>query len=146
MRRLRKLLRLPAAERWLLLKAALLLGGIRLGLTLLPFQTLRRFLDKLAESPIASRKTEPLSAERIIWAVESAGRYMPCARTCLTLALAAQVLLVRCGHPAQIHIGVVREEGEKFLAHAWVESGGKVVIGGHELERYTPLVTLEGES
>jgi hypothetical protein len=138
-------LRLPAAERRLLIKAVFLLGGIKLGLTLLPFQALRRFLDKLAELPTGARKTDQLSAERVTWAVESAGRYMPYARTCLTLALATRVLLARRGYPALLHLGVVREGGEKFLAHAWVESGGKVVIGGHELERYTPLTTLEGE-
>jgi hypothetical protein len=30
-------------------------------------------------------------------------------------------------------------------AHAWLKSGDKVVIGGGELERYTPLALLEGK-
>ena len=42
-----------------------------------------------------------------------------------------------------LHIGAVKDEEGKFLAHAWVESEGRVVIGGHELERYTRLMTLE---
>ena len=45
MSRLRKFFRLPRSERWLLLKAALLLGAIRIGLRLLPFQTLKQLLD-----------------------------------------------------------------------------------------------------
>jgi len=36
------------------------------------------------------------------------------------------------------------KEGESFLAHAWPVSGGRVVIGGHGLESYTPLETLDG--
>jgi len=44
-----------------------------------------------------------------------------------------------------IHIGITKGGGERFLAHAWVESEGKVVIGGHEIERYTPLASLEGK-
>jgi hypothetical protein len=146
MKRLRKFLCLPAAERRMLLEAALLLGGIKLGLRLLPFHILRRFLDSLAKVPIELRKANQSSVERVVWAVEMADRYMPRARTCLTRALATRLLLVRQGHPALIRIGVVREEGEEFLAHAWVESKGEVVIGGHELERYTPLIALEGEA
>ncbi len=141
-----KFLGLPSAERWLLLKAALLLLGIKLGLWLLPFQTLRRFLDGLAQAPVKPREAKQFSAERIAWAVEVAGRRLPVARTCLTQALAAQVLLARRGHPALLHIGVTRaQEKEEFEAHAWLESRGEVVIGRYKLERYTPLVALEGE-
>lgn len=146
MKRLRKFLLLPAVERRLLLQAAFLLGGIKLGLMLIPFQTLLRSLDKLAEASGKSHKANQITLERIVWAVETAGRYVPRARTCLTQALAARVLLARRGYPALIRIGAVREEGKGFQAHAWVESGGEVVIGGDELERYTPLIALEGEN
>jgi|SRR5215217_5151646 len=148
MRRLRKFLRLPATKRRLLLEAALLLGGTKLGLRLFPFQTLLRFLEKLAKASAGLPEIDQSSAKRIVWAVELAGQYLPWVRTCLTQALAAQFLLVRQGHPALVHIGVVREEGEGFLAHAWVESEGEVVIGGrgHELDRYVPLIALQGES
>jgi hypothetical protein len=56
------------------------------------------------------------------------------------------VLLARHGHPALVRIGVVRGEGGGVQAHAWVESEGAVVIGGAELDRYTPLAGLEKES
>ncbi|TCJ15480.1 lasso peptide biosynthesis B2 protein [Rubrobacter taiwanensis] len=141
-KRLRRLLRRPAAERRLLLKAALLLTATRLGLWLLPFQTLRDWLARLAETPFRKRD-DRLSRESVVWAVETAGRYISPANTCLTQALATQVLLARRGYPALLHIGVVRGEGGRLEAHAWVESEGSVVIGGFELERYTPLATLE---
>jgi hypothetical protein len=144
MKRLRRFLRLPGVEQRLLLKAALMLGATRVGLWLLPFDNLRSLLFRLIEMPFRSPDAEHSSRETIVWAVETAGRYMPPARTCLTQALTAQVLLVRRGYPALLHIGTVRQDGEGLLAHAWVESGGKVVIGGNELERYTPLVVLEG--
>src|SRR5215207_7021874 len=118
MRRVRRFLRLSVAERWLLLEAALLLGGIKLGLWLLPFQTLRRSLEKLAKATSGLQKADRLSVERVAWAVKLAGHHMPRARTCLTQALATQFLLVQRGHQALIHIGVVREEGREFLAHA----------------------------
>jgi hypothetical protein len=140
MNRLRKFLRLSTVEKWLLIKVTLLLWGIKLGLKLLPFQTVRRFLDKLAKVPVGLHADDLATPERIVWAIELADRSMP--GTCLTRALAARVLLVRRGYPAQVHIGVIGGKGREFLAHAWVESRGKVVIGNYELESYTPLTVL----
>jgi hypothetical protein len=145
MRKLRKLLVLRPAERHLLLKAGLLLCAARLGLWLLPLPTLCRLLAKL-------RPTEPLSpeghlanVERIAWAVALASRYVPTA-TCLTQALAGQILLARHGEPALLQIGVAKNEAGKLEAHAWVESRGRVVIGGSQaLFRFTPLPSVEGK-
>jgi len=145
MKRLGKVLRLSSAEQRLLIKAALLLGIIRLGLGVLPFKTLRRLLAKLTATPhMGWRKIDRSSAERVTWAVEVAARHLPWVGSCLTQALVAQVLLARRGHSALLRIGVVRGEEGKLEAHAWLESRGKVVIGGSQLlERYTPLVALE---
>ena len=145
MNRLRKFLLLSAVERRLLLEAAFFLGGTKVGLVLLPFQTLRGFLDRFARVSIWPHKANKVTIERIMWAVKTAGWYLPRARTCLTQALTARVLLVRRGYPAVIHIGVVSEDGKGFQAHAWVESEGKVVTGGTGLENFTPLTVLSGE-
>jgi hypothetical protein len=142
MRRLGRFFRLPASERWLLAKAALLLGAIRVGLWLLPFRTLRSLLDRAAAFH-GEANHEPTDA--VVWAVEVAAKGLPAFDTCLTRALATQVLLSRRGVPALLRIGVVKSQEGKFEAHAWVESDGRVVIGGYELERYTPLAALEGE-
>jgi hypothetical protein len=116
-----------------------MLGVFRLGLWLLPFKTMQRLVAET--NPV----TNQVPVDRITWAVKVAGRYVPEA-TCLTQALAAQALLGCFGHPAKLRIGVVRGDGEKLLAHAWVEIQGKVVLGGLEdLSRYTPLPPLEGE-
>jgi len=146
MQRLSNFYRLPAIERWLLVKAALLLFATRVALGLLPFRTLRDLSGKVA-APHRLRETDSLSTEAVVWAVEVAAKYMPgFFSTCLTKALTTQVLLSRRGHSALLHIGVVRSEEGGFEAHAWVESEGRVVIGGHELERYTPLAALEGKT
>jgi len=43
-----------------------------------------------------------------------------------------------------LRIGVARaENGGPFRAHAWVECGGKVVIGGDVLAEYTALPPIE---
>jgi Transglutaminase-like superfamily len=142
MKRLHSFIRLPATKRWLLIRAALLLGVMRLGLWLLPFQTLRRLLARFALGPTRVPDTEQFSKSRVVWAVETASRHMPSASTCLTQALVVQTLLARRGYPAVVYIGVVREDRDELQAHAWVKSEGEVVIGGYELDRYTPLATL----
>src|SRR5262245_954482 len=121
-----KVWRLARADRQLLMGAAAHLWAIRLGLWLLPFQTLRRLLDRAS---LMSPVSELRSPGRIAWAVAAAARYVPRA-TCLTQAMAVEVLLRRNGHHARIHLGVARSRAKAFQAHAWVESRGKIVIGG----------------
>lgn len=108
---------------------------------MLQFKTLRRFLTRVVDARW-SVGTQEISAESAAQAVKVASRYTPRSRTCLTQTLATQVLLARRGHPAILRTGVARGSGDNLEPHAWVESGGKVVIGGHDLERYTQLATL----
>ena len=143
-----RFLRLAAAERRLLIEAVLLLGAIGPGLRLLPFETVRRLLARVARTPAAARKVDLTSAERVAWAVAVASRYVPRAGSgaCLTQALAAQTMLARRRHPALLRIGVIKDEERRLQAHAWVESEGEVVIGGSaDLECFTPLPALEGD-
>lgn len=127
MKRLHSFIRLPATQRWLLIRASLLLWATRIGLWLLPFQMLRRLLAAFASRPMQVQDTERFSKASVVWAVE---------------ALAAQVLLAWRGYPALLRIGVVKGDKDDLQAHAWVESEGEVVISGYELERYAHLATL----
>jgi hypothetical protein len=145
MRRLRKLLALPSTERRLLVKAVLLLAGIRLGLRLLPFRMVVGLLDSATRVSIAVPEAPYFPPDRIGWAVSVAGPYVLGVRPCLAQALTVQLLLKRRGHPARLRLGVARGGPGHIQAHAWVESNGKVVIGGStsELERYAPLLALD---
>lgn len=143
MGRLSKFLRLSAADRRLFLKATLLVWIFRLALWLLPFRLVRQLLARFARAPLAARQDVPIDS--VIWAVTTASRYVPVAN-CLPQALVAKLMLARQGHDAIVHIGVKRTDAGRFQAHAWVESNGRVVIGGsRELFRFTRLPSLEGE-
>ena len=138
MGRLRKFLGLAPHQRWLLIKAATLLSTVRLLLWLLPFPTARALFDGM------SRRSQRLAADPIpvvelAGAVEVASRFVPWAHHCLTKALTGRIILIRHGHPAEVRYGVAREAKEDFLAHAWLESEGSVVIGGSDLGRYATL-------
>jgi hypothetical protein len=144
MKRLGKFLQMARSEQRLLIDTALLLGAIRLGLCLLPFQTLRRWLARLYPATTQSQAAR-VSVGRVVWAVKLISRYIPGVK-CLARALATEVLLRQHGHPARLRIGVARSEQGQLQAHAWVESQDKVVSGGlRDLWRYTPLPPLEGK-
>jgi hypothetical protein len=145
LKNLRKFLLLDRHNRRLLLASILWLWAVRLGLWLLPFQTVRRLIAKFSPpKPISSKEATP-DVERIPWAITVASRYVPTA-TCLTQALAGQILLAQHGEPALLQIGVAKNEAGNLQAHAWVESQGRIVIGASpELFRYTRLPYVEGK-
>ena len=135
------------SDRLLLLHALFLLGAIRLGLKLLPFQTLRRLLARMAQPTGRLQAVEKASVDNVAWAVMVASHYIPGAR-CLAQALATQVLLERRGYPTQLRIGFTRSKGGEMSAHAWVECEGRVVIGGMgNMIRYipVPIQKVEGD-
>lgn len=129
MRWLRKLINLTPGDRILLVRTLLLLGAVRLGLKLLPFQTLRSLLARLSQPTAKLQMSDPTDVDRVVWAVMVASRYVRGVR-CLAQALATQVLLEQRGYPTDLRIGFTRIKGGQMLAHAWVESEGRVVIGG----------------
>ncbi len=142
MERLRKFLALSWGDRCFLLAVALLLGGIRVGLVLLPFPWLWRILERLGRGAGASRAMAE-DVGRIVGTVNVMGRYVPGVK-CLERALAAKVLLSSAGHPVDLRIGVDRGQGVNLEAHAWLEDDGRIVIGNMEdLSRYTRLPVLE---
>jgi hypothetical protein len=121
----------------LLIEAIALVAAIRLGLALVTIGTLRRGLALAARR--TGRRSRAHPAERIAWAVTAAR--VPGA-TCLTRALAAETLLGRRRIPARLRIGISR--GARGLdGHAWVESEGRIVVGGAELAGRAPLAPLD---
>jgi hypothetical protein len=144
-RRLRGLLRLSPSDRRLLIRATLLVSAVRIGLWVLPFRFVRALLGRITGARGNGSRHDSAAACQVGWAVETAARCVPAA-TCLTQALAAQVLLTRHGLPARLHIGVAKDERKRLLAHAWVESQGRVIVGGSGPQRYTSLLVLEGEN
>ena len=61
-------------------------------------------------------------------------------RPCLVQALTARYLIKRRGIPATFRIGVAKDLSADLRAHAWVESDGRIVIGGvNAPDLYVPL-------
>jgi hypothetical protein len=138
MTRLHKFLSLPAQDRRLLVRAAFLITAFRLGLWLLPFSRLLAFTRPAEHPALEAARLDPAP---IAWAVQVVSRYIPGA-TCLVQALTGAALLQHAGLPASLHIGVAKQSGEHFDAHAWVECRGEVVIGASGVVHYTRLLSV----
>jgi hypothetical protein len=136
----RKFLALSRSDKAILFSCVSVVAAARLGLTLLSYRTVRRWVPTGAGKELASDD----EVRRLAWGVRNAARMVPGA-SCLTQALAAQFLLARSGRRSQIQVGVAQDPEGRVLAHAWLISNGRVVIGGtpRELQRYRFLAELD---
>ncbi len=100
--------------------------AVRVALALLPVRAIHRATGWL---PVASPRGETARAADVARAVRRARSVVPGA-TCLVEALAGVALLERRGHAAQLRLGFAMAEEAGIRGHAWVESGGRVVLGG----------------
>lgn len=127
---LKQTIQLSPGDRRLLCEAVSLLVVSRLGLVLMPLKSLRAILGTTSRRRRSvDNACEQDSAPRVAWAIERARRCVPGA-TCLPQALAAEWLLRRRGQQSDLKIGVVKDRDGHLLAHAWVESHGRIVVGG----------------
>lgn len=136
MQTLKRFLHLSKQERLLVFQAVLAMHLIRLSLALFSLRTVHRLAVK-----ITWRCDESFSADRIVWAVRSAARFV-LGSSCLVQAFAAQSLLARHGYRPVLAIGVAKNECNRFGAHAWVVCENEVLIGGQQIGNYTALLKL----
>jgi len=118
---------------------------IGLGLSLFPLKRLLGIVGSVKHEFTEVSNADKMSSNRIVWAVETASRYVPFA-TCLTRALVVQMLFAKEGYPAHLCIGVVKSKEDRLEAHAWVESEGRIVTGDlKDISRFNLLPPLKGE-
>jgi hypothetical protein len=143
MARVRKFMGLPPSTQLLLLKTISVVTLVRLSLWLLPFKTIRAYRDRMLKRTGHADVRDLAAVRQTVWAVTVTSRYVPEA-SCLTQALAAQILLGQQGYRTDLRIGVSKGEANQPLAHAWVELDGRVVIGGTDSpKRYAAFSSLE---
>lgn len=127
-------------ELLLFTRVAILVCAVRIGLWCGPFPTIRHIVAFLSTTgPIPTTR---FSVAQLSRAVAGVSHYVPRA-TCLTQALALHILLRRRRLPSTIRIGVAKDQGGPFEAHAWVESEDRVVLGNFELDRYTRMMVWD---
>ena len=126
-------------------RAYVLVWTIRLALWVLPFRTIYNWAIEFRKGRIGDRPLDADSVYKVVWAVSAAARRIPRA-SCLTQALATQIMLGRRGHRASLQLGIMKSQAGRFDAHAWVERNGSVLIGlNNAFSRLTRLPALDGE-
>ena len=137
--RFRRFFALPADRKRVFLIAIAMLVVVRISLWIATVERVESSARRLARRTPDARTPTPGGADRIAWAVGSAARFVP-GGSCLAQAIAAEALLIRAGHPAEIRLGVTKDGRGRIEAHAWVEVSGRVILGDdHDLKRYVPL-------
>lgn len=134
MDRLRRFWALPESDRRLILQLVPLVAMARISLWMVPFSTLARWWNR----PVSGKPLLPAPE----WArlVRQASSVVPAA-SCLTQSLVLQWVLHRHACPSLLYIGV-RQGPTGFAAHAWVQVGSEVVLGGPDVSDYSVLATV----
>lgn len=139
MKRIARFFELAPSDRALVLRTLAPLVVMRAATWTVTFARVKRIADAMSR-PIRTDATAGRPApERIAWAVANMSRVVPRGHNCLVRALATGIVLKRYGYPSELKIGVMKPADGRFEAHAWLESGGSVVIGDFQLGRYVTL-------
>lgn len=138
--------RLGRGEKRAMLEALVMVMAVRTGLRLTSFGKLLACLRRV--TILRGPPGRDADTELIVWAVRAASRVAPGSDTCLVRALAMATMLTRRGEQPSVRVGVDRDDGAGLAAHAWVESGGRIIDEDRAAEAYpTPLPPIElGES
>jgi hypothetical protein len=115
----------------------------RVALLVLPLRWLEILPEGIPGQAVPGRPADADAVKSAVRAVRAASRYFPGA-TCLVQALAGKLLLRLIGQPSHIEIGVCKPPDGRLRAHAWLISGGEVVLGQEpNLSRYSRVLSPE---
>jgi len=91
---------------------------------------------------VSLSEIEDASVRQVATAILSVSRHVPWNATCLVQGASAMIMLKRRGIPAMLWLGVRMKDGGGMAPHAWVTSGRQVILGGGELDTYTPVAVF----
>ena len=132
-----KLTKLTPLERAAFAEALVMLPLASAAVSLLPFRAIAKFASRPPSRTDPSQsRDELLSAVRR--AVIACARRVPCRAKCFEQGLTALWMLRRRGMSATLHFGSAKEE-EGLIAHVWVTTEGKPVVGCDNIERFSEL-------
>ena len=141
-RKLMSLRSLTWADRAMVVEAALLLSAARVTLRLVPYRWFRPWLAAADRGIAAS----PGLADRVRRSVAVASRNLPFDVVCLPRAMAAKVMLAWRGYGSSLVMGAGHDDDSTMILHAWLESGGTVVVGDGGRSSVTRVVTFGGDT
>lgn len=145
----RKFIEHPMSDRWMFLKALVLLGVMRVAILLLPFRRITALLKMVpGNRDIRSDAIPGADPAQVRWAIQAASTRAPWESTCLVQALAGIVMLAHQGCDATLFLGVARDMGDEksIKAHAWLCSGTVFITGFNGYKHYSVISTFIRDS
>jgi hypothetical protein len=121
-------------------EAAVMLVVARLAVRFVP---LARLLAWVSRPPRRIRRFAVDESSWVSWAVDTVAAKPWMQAPSLPRALAAQTMLRRRGIASRLCLGATRENGV-LAAHAWIEIGHGISVGGAEAARFTRLAEFGG--
>lgn len=134
-------IKLSQAEKVFFLRALLLLSVYRIRLQTSSLEDLIKLVQKKSKSP-HTRKGHTLPLHQASKLIQVAVSLVPFS-TCLSNALAGQILFTTHQHATRLHIGVRNTPSTGFEAHAWLTLDGTILLGHlPDLKTYKELPSI----
>ena len=134
-----RLMRLPTAQRNVLLTAIFVLGIAFVAVAILPFKTVMKLSARQLGCNVKQGSALPATMSS---AVETAAKWVPWRCVCIHKGIAFQWLLRRAGVDAYLHYGVRTERHGKLSAHVWVDVDGETLMGAETKDGYALVATF----
>lgn len=145
MPRITTFFRLTANQKWLVSEAFACLILARAAVITLPF---RWIASVLGHQNIASANTDQMAMEfapllrKVSWAIWLVSKHVPWNSNCLAQAIAGHCMLRRRHIPSTLYFGMTKNSDGQLEAHAWLSSGGIILTGKTEFDRYAVVATF----
>ncbi len=121
-------------------EAALTLIIARLAVRILPPTWIFAWVNRPMRH---TRRFAADEAQWVAWSIETIGEKRWMHALCLPRAVAAQAMLRRRGIISRLCLGVACDDGA-FSAHAWIEIGRDVVVGGADAAGFAQVTRFGG--
>lgn len=134
-------IRLPRREKIFFFRSIFLLSKYRVRLKTTPLETLIAQVEQERRAYQDHKKAD-IPLPQVCKLIHVAAGLVPLS-TCLSNALAGQLLFAANHYPTTLHIGVRNSADSDFEAHAWLSLNGEVLMGGRpDLDSYKEFPAL----
>jgi hypothetical protein len=145
MNRLNKFWSVPPREKQLFCEALFLLLLSQLSIRVIPFRHVYSVLCAQWNGFRASSADHAQDIRLVTLSLSRAASQLPWRSLCLSLSIAAFIMLRRRGVAAVMFAGV-KPDDSSLYAHAWVQVGTTVIDANPEKSAFIPLMSIGPES
>ena len=126
------------ADRLRLRPGDVLRAVVELGLARLRLKRHRPKMWAASQNAAPIDHRQSALVDRVAYVIPRVAARLPWRADCLVQAMAAQRWLSRARIATSLTLGVPKDKGPMFEAHAWLSAGSRIVTGG-DVSDYIPL-------